>query len=255
VCETLKEATDAIGSMLDARVFGEAGSTVVIEEKMTGEEASVFVLADGKSYKILPVSQDHKRIGDQDTGPNTGGMGAYAPCPLVDKKLLAQIEEEIIVPTLDGMKKDGFPYHGLLYVGVMVTESGPRVVEYNCRFGDPETQAVLPLVDCDWYELFLACATGRLSSVKWHVRPEYCVSVVLASKGYPGKYEKGKLIGRHREGRRAQEQRRRLPCGDRAQQRRPDRHQWRARAHGERVGRLHFRCDYRGLRSGRRHSF
>jgi phosphoribosylamine--glycine ligase len=195
VCETLKEATDAIGSMLDARVFGEAGSTVVIEEKMTGEEASVFVLADGKSYKILPVSQDHKRIGDQDTGPNTGGMGAYAPCPLVDKKLLAQIEEEIIVPTLDGMKKDGFPYHGLLYVGVMVTESGPRVVEYNCRFGDPETQAVLPLVDCDWYELFLACATGRLSSVKWHVRPEYCVSVVLASKGYPGKYEKGKLIG------------------------------------------------------------
>ena len=137
---------------------------------------------------------DHKRAGDNDTGPNTGGMGAYAPCPLVDKKMLAQIEEEIIVPTLDGMKKEGHPYQGLLYVGIMATDRGPRVVEYNCRFGDPETQAVLPLVECDWFETFKACATGKLSSVKWHVRPEYCVSVVLASKGYPGKYERGKVI-------------------------------------------------------------
>jgi phosphoribosylamine--glycine ligase len=194
VCETVKEATDALSDMFDGKVFGEAGATVVIEEKMTGEEASVFVLTDGKTHKILPVSQDHKRIGDGDTGPNTGGMGAYAPCPLVDAKLLARIEEEIIVPTLEGMKKEECPYQGLLYAGVMATPEGPKVVEYNCRFGDPEAQAVLPLVECDWYEVFLACAEGKLSSVKWRVRPEYCVSVVLASKGYPGKYEKGKVI-------------------------------------------------------------
>jgi phosphoribosylamine---glycine ligase len=194
VCETEQEAIAAISSMMDDKAFGEAGSTVVIEEKMTGEEASVFVLSDGKTFKILPVSQDHKRIGDNDTGPNTGGMGAYAPCPLVDAKMLSRIKEEIIVPTLDGMKKEGRPYRGLLYVGIMVTPDGPKVVEFNCRFGDPETQAVLPLVDCDWYEAFKACASGELSSVHWHVRPEYCVSVVLASKGYPGKYEKGKAI-------------------------------------------------------------
>lgn len=194
VCETVKEALNAVSAMLGDSIFGDAGSTVVIEDKMEGEEASVFVLADGKSYKILPVAQDHKRIGENDTGLNTGGMGAYAPCPLVDKKMLARIEEDIIVPTLEGMKKEGFPYQGLLYVGVMVTQDGPKVVEYNCRFGDPETQAVLPLVDCDWFEVFKACATGKLASVKWHVRHEYCVSVVLASKGYPGKYEKGKVI-------------------------------------------------------------
>jgi phosphoribosylamine--glycine ligase len=121
-------------------------------------------------------------------------MGAYAPCPLVDKAMLAQIEEDIIVPTLDGMRKEGMPYHGLLYVGIMATPEGPKVVEYNCRFGDPETQAVLPLVICDWYEVFRACSTGRLASVDWSFRPEYCVAVVLASKGYPGKYEKGKVI-------------------------------------------------------------
>jgi phosphoribosylamine--glycine ligase len=194
VCDTMKEATDALSLMFDGKAFGEAGATVVVEEKMSGEEASVFVLTDGKTYKILPVSQDHKRIGDNDTGPNTGGMGAYAPCPLVDKKMLARIEEEIIVPTLEGMKKEDCAYQGLLYAGVMTTPEGPKVVEYNCRFGDPETQAVLPLVECDWYEAFLACATGKLSSVKWRVRPGYCVSVVLASKGYPGKYEKGKVI-------------------------------------------------------------
>lgn len=194
VCETVKEAIDALDDMFDKKVFGDAGTTVVIEEKMTGEEASVFVLTDGKAYKILPVSQDHKRIGENDSGPNTGGMGAYAPCLLVDKKMLSRIEEEIIAPTLEGMRKEGMPYQGLLYVGVMVTEDGPKVVEYNCRFGDPETQAVLPLVSCDWFDAFCACATGNLASVKWMVRPEFCVAVVLASKGYPGKYEKGKVI-------------------------------------------------------------
>jgi phosphoribosylamine--glycine ligase len=180
--------------MFDEKAFGDAGTTVVIEEKMMGEEASVFALTDGRNYKILPVSQDHKRVGENDTGPNTGGMGAYAPCPLVDKAMLSRIERDIIVPTLDGMRKEGMPYQGLLYVGVMATPEGPKVVEYNCRFGDPETQAVLPLVNCDWFEVFRACSSGRLGSVEFSVRPEYCVTVVLASRGYPGKYEKGIVI-------------------------------------------------------------
>jgi len=194
VCETLDEAKAALDDIFDNKSFGAAGETVVIEEKMSGEEASIFVLTDGKAYKILPAAQDHKTIGDNDTGPNTGGMGAYAPAPLVDAALLSRIEKEIIVPTLAAMEKEKSRYRGLLYVGVMVTKDGPKVVEYNCRFGDPETQAVLPLVQCDWYEAFRACAKGRLSDVKWSVDPGFCVSVVMASKGYPGSFEKGKAI-------------------------------------------------------------
>ncbi|MBD3392894.1 MAG: phosphoribosylamine--glycine ligase, partial [Chitinivibrionales bacterium] len=170
------------------------GSTVVLEEKMTGEEASVFVLTDGKDYRVLPVSQDHKPAFDGDTGPNTGGMGAYAPAPVVDRAMLTRIEDTIVKPTLDAMAEEGSPYRGLLYIGVMLTPDGPKVVEYNCRFGDPETQAVLPLVHGDWFELLSACATGRLSKVAWTVRDGACVTVVLASGGYPGEYEKGKLI-------------------------------------------------------------
>lgn len=194
VCETEKEAMDAIERMFIRKEFGDAGLTVVLEEKMSGEEASVFVLTDGAGYKILPIAQDHKRAGDGDTGPNTGGMGAYAPAPLIDKAMLARIESEIIKPTLAAMKKEGATYRGLLYVGVMCTSEGPKVVEYNCRFGDPETQAVLPLVQCDWYEMFKACATGGVGKVDWDVSDGACATVVLASKGYPGHYEKGKLI-------------------------------------------------------------
>lgn len=194
VCDTLEEARSALSQIFDEKSFGAAGETVIIEEKMTGEEASVFVLTDGKSYRILPVAQDHKSIGENDTGPNTGGMGAYAPAPLVDEPMLKRIEEEIIVPTLSAMDREGARYRGLLYVGVMITPEGPKVVEYNCRFGDPETQAVLPLVDCDWYEMFRACAKGGVSQVKWSVKSEYCVTVVLASRGYPGSIEKGKVI-------------------------------------------------------------
>ncbi len=194
VCDTMDQAMAALEEIFDAKSFGSAGETVVLEEKMTGEEASVFVLTDGKSYKILPVAQDHKAIGDNDTGPNTGGMGAYSPAPLVDSALLSRVEKEIIVPTLSAMEKEGARYRGLLYVGLMMTPDGPKVVEYNCRFGDPETQAVLPLVRCDWYDAFSACAKGRLSSVKWVVDPGYCVTVVLASKGYPGPIEKGRVI-------------------------------------------------------------
>jgi phosphoribosylamine--glycine ligase len=194
VCDTMDGAQKALADMFDHKIFGDASKSVVLEEKMIGEEASVFVLTDGKCCKILPVAQDHKRVGDGDSGPNTGGMGAYAPAPVVDARMLKRIEKEIVMPTLDAMRKEGCPYQGLLYVGVMITDSGPKVVEYNCRFGDPETQAVLPLVDCDWYEVFRACATGTLADVKWRVRKQSCAAVVLASQGYPGKYDKGKKI-------------------------------------------------------------
>jgi len=196
VCETLDEALSALSDVFERRLFGEANTTVVIEEKMEGEEASVFAVTDGTFYRILPVAQDHKRALDGDKGPNTGGMGAFAPTPLIDAAMLSKIDKEIIAPTIEGMRKEGATYTGLLYVGIMVTDKGPKVVEYNCRFGDPESQAVFPIVQCDWFELFFACATsnGKLQSMPWALRPGYCVAVVLASKGYPGRYEKGKVI-------------------------------------------------------------
>lgn len=194
VCDTREEVEEALTLIFDDKAFGDAGSTVILEEKMTGEEASVFVLSDGKDYKILPVSQDHKPAFDGDKGPNTGGMGAYAPAPLVDDALLDKIDQDIIKPTLDAMVKEGAPYKGLLFIGLMMTEEGPKVIEYNCRFGDPETEAVLPLVECDWYEVFKACAKGTLASIDWKIIDGYCATVVLASGGYPGSYEKGKVI-------------------------------------------------------------
>lgn len=190
VCETVKEAEQALEEMFDRKSFGDAGSTVVLEEKMVGEEASVFVLTDGSSYRILPSSQDHKPIGEGDTGPNTGGMGAYAPVPAMNTEVMDRVEKEVVVPTLEAMRDEGCPYRGLLYVGIMLTDEGPRVVEYNCRFGDPETQAVLPLVRCDWFEVLRSAAQGKLDAVSWEVLPQSCVTVVAASKGYPGKYEK-----------------------------------------------------------------
>ncbi len=194
VCETAEEAENALDEIFDEKKFGEAGAKVILEEKMTGEEASVFVITDGKRYRILPVSQDHKAVGDGDTGPNTGGMGAYAPAPLVDEDLLSRIEKEIVKPVLKAMEQEGRKYQGLLYYGIMVTSDGPKVVEFNCRFGDPETQAVLPLVNCDWFEMFKSCATGKMTDKPWTVNQGYCVSVILASEGYPGSYEKGKVI-------------------------------------------------------------
>jgi len=194
VCDTEDAARNALSEIFDAKIFGDAGSSVVLEEKMVGEEASIFVITDGRRYKILPAAQDHKAIGDGDTGPNTGGMGAYAPALLIDSEMLKRIEQEIVVPTLKAMEQEGRRYKGLLYCGIMVTSEGPKVVEYNCRFGDPETQAVLPLVQCDWYELFRSCAVGNMTPTEWVTVPGYCVSVILASKGYPGSYEKGKVI-------------------------------------------------------------
>ncbi|MFC1606903.1 phosphoribosylamine--glycine ligase [Candidatus Latescibacterota bacterium] len=171
--------------------FGESGHEVVIEENMTGEEASIFALCDGTTYKLLVSSQDHKRIYEGDKGPNTGGMGAYAPAPLVTADLLDEVERTILQPTLDGMAKEGSPYKGLLYAGVMVTSDGPKVVEYNCRFGDPETQAVLPLFDGDLVEVMAACANGDISKAHVGLVDGFAMCVVLASGGYPDVYPKG----------------------------------------------------------------
>jgi phosphoribosylamine--glycine ligase len=194
VCDTMEMAIASLEDIFDKKVFGDAGSKVVLEEKMFGEEASVFVLTDGKNYKILPVAQDHKAVGDGDKGPNTGGMGAYAPAPVVDSALLKRIEAEIVIPTLAAMDKEGNRFQGLLFVGIMITQDGPKVVEFNCRFGDPETQAVLPLIACDWFEIFSSCAKGKLVAKKWEIQSGYGVAVVLASKGYPGSYEKDFVI-------------------------------------------------------------
>ncbi len=194
VCETEADVTAAMNEIYDSSTFGDAADSVVIEEMMYGEEASIFVVTDGKGYKILPASQDHKRIFDADKGPNTGGMGAYTPAPIVDDALLDVVKRDIIEPTLEAMITEGAPYKGLLYVGIMLTEDGPKVVEYNCRFGDPETEAVLPMVNCDWYELFRASAVGNVESVEWEVRSGYCSTVILASAGYPATSDKGRVI-------------------------------------------------------------
>ncbi len=194
VCETMAEAETALTEIYDDNAFGDAAECVVIEEMMYGEEASIFVVTDGTGYKILPASQDHKRIFDDDKGPNTGGMGAYTPAPVVDSAILEQVEKEIIVPTLEAMKKENALYKGLLYVGVMLTETGPRVVEFNCRFGDPETEAVLPMVECDWFELFKASALGGVENVSWKLRPGFTSTVILASAGYPATSDKGQEI-------------------------------------------------------------
>jgi phosphoribosylamine--glycine ligase len=193
VCLSAGEAERAIREMLGG-AFGEASDQVVVEAFMEGEEASLFVLTDGSRYLLLPPAQDHKRIGEGNTGPNTGGMGAYAPAPAVTGSLLTRICREIVEPTLGGMQADGAPYRGILYVGLMLTPDGPQVVEYNCRLGDPETQAVLPLVDADWAQVFLAMGRGDLSGVRLTGAQQHAATVVLASAGYPGSYAKGHPI-------------------------------------------------------------
>lgn len=196
VCMTDAEADETIEEMLgDKAVFGESGKTVVIEEFMKGEEASIFAVCDGKDYVVLSSAQDHKRIFDDDKGPNTGGMGAYSPAPVVTDKLLATVRSKIIEPTLNGMIAEGKPYAGVLYVGIMATDEGPKVVEYNCRLGDPECQVVLPLYAGDILKLFMAAEAGKIKELGAPTAPDGSAAiVVLASKGYPGHYEKGKEI-------------------------------------------------------------
>ena len=190
--QTKEEAIEALKSVMCEGAFGKSGDEVVIEELLVGEEVSVFALTDGYSIVPLPASQDHKRAFDGDKGPNTGGMGAYSPVACVSQKTMNEIYSKVLRPTVDGMRKEGNPYVGLLYAGLMLTENGPSVLEFNCRFGDPETQVVLPLIDGDFYDIVEACSTGKLDSVKISFKDCFSACVVLASQGYPGSYPKGK---------------------------------------------------------------
>jgi phosphoribosylamine--glycine ligase len=177
-----------------AGAFGEAGRTVLVEELLVGEEASILALTDGRSIVALASSQDHKRIGEGDAGPNTGGMGAYSPAPVVDPAMMARIDREVLQRFLAGVQREGLDYRGIIYAGVMVTPAGPKVLEFNVRFGDPETQAVLLRLDSDLAEAMLATVEGRLAEVRLDWSDDPAVCVVMAAGGYPGKYEKGKPI-------------------------------------------------------------
>lgn len=195
VAKTIADAKDAVTAMLEDNVFGEAGKRVIIEECLQGQEASILVITDSREVIALASSQDHKRIFDNDTGPNTGGMGAYSPAPVVTEELFRQILDTIVYRTIDGLVKEGIQYRGVLYAGVMLTADGPKTLEFNVRFGDPETQAILPRLKTDIVEVMLAAGAGTLSRVRqleWDPRP--CVCVVCAAGGYPGQYEKGKEI-------------------------------------------------------------
>jgi len=194
VCDTLDEAHAALDAIVEDRAFGAAGDQVVIEEKMEGAEVSVFALADGSHYVLLPPSQDHKPIGEGGTGPNTGGMGAFAPSPIVGGAALTRICREIIEPTLQGMQDEGTPYRGVLYCGLMMTDDGPKVVEYNCRLGDPEAQVVLPLLDSDLVEVLEGVAEGTLQSGALRTTAGAAACVVMASDGYPIDYDTGAEI-------------------------------------------------------------
>lgn len=191
VCSSLEEAQQALDRIVTERAFGASGDRVVIEEKLEGEEVSVLVLTDGSHYVLLTPSQDHKPIGEGGTGPNTGGMGAFAPAPIVDGSMLTRICREIVEPTLSGMREEGHPYQGVLYCGLMMTPEGPKVVEYNCRLGDPEAQVVLPLVESDLAEVFRMLLNGNLEAGSIRTSGQSAACVVLASEGYPLDYETG----------------------------------------------------------------
>ena len=191
ICSNINEGLNTLSEMFVKKSFGSAGEKIIIEEFLVGEEASIFAITDGEQFVCLPSSQDHKRIGDNDTGKNTGGMGAYSPAPLISKVLLDRIEKEIISPTLNAMNKEDRKFSGCLYCGLMINGEVPKVVEFNCRFGDPETQAVLPLLDGDFLELLYSAAIGNLNKDAVHYSGGASVCVVAASKGYPGSYEKG----------------------------------------------------------------
>ncbi|MEM9054808.1 MAG: phosphoribosylamine--glycine ligase, partial [Pseudomonadota bacterium] len=200
ICPTLEEAENEVEAMMTGK-FGDASTEIVIEEFMEGEEASIFVLTDGEGALYLPAAQDHKRVGDGDTGPNTGGMGAYAPAPVVTPRIMELVQTLIVEPMLSGMAEEDMPYQGVLYVGIMVTASGPKVVEFNARFGDPECQALMAGLPGDIVPALLVCATGGLVTAHSQIAEmmglsdfEPTATVVMATEGYPGSYAKGSII-------------------------------------------------------------
>ncbi|EOW9110786.1 phosphoribosylamine--glycine ligase [Vibrio cholerae] len=195
VAMTLQEAEDAIQDMLAGNAFGSAGSRVVVEEFLDGEEASFIVMVDGENVLPMATSQDHKRVGDADTGPNTGGMGAYSPAPVVTQDVHDRVMREVIYPTVSGMAAEGNTYTGFLYAGLMIDSTGaPKVIEYNCRFGDPETQPIMMRLQSDLVELCQAAIAGKLDQVESKWDPRASIGVVLAAGGYPGDYAKGEVI-------------------------------------------------------------
>lgn len=193
IINDLSEAKKELRAMLGG-MFGQASSTVVIEEFLSGVELSVFVLTDGEGYVILPEAKDYKRIGDNDEGPNTGGMGAVSPVPFADADFMHKVEERIVRPTVEGLKKDGIPYKGFIFLGLMNCDGEPMVIEYNVRMGDPETEVVMPRLKTDLIDLLEATANGTLSKMKAEADPRTCTTVMMVSGGYPGSYEKGKLM-------------------------------------------------------------
>jgi phosphoribosylamine--glycine ligase len=193
ICNELVETEQSLAKLFEG-AFGDAGKTVVIEEFLHGIEVSVFILTDGESYVTLPEAKDYKRIGEGDTGPNTGGMGAVSPVPFADKQFMKLVEERVVKPTINGLKSEGISYKGFIFAGLMNVDGNPYVIEYNARMGDPETQAVLPRLKTDFLELLKKASKGELSKVKVEFYPHTATAVILVSGGYPGDYQKGKAI-------------------------------------------------------------
>jgi phosphoribosylamine--glycine ligase len=194
ICDSHLEAIEATRQMLSGESFGEAGETVVIEEYLDGIEISVFVLTDGKSYKLLPSAKDYKRIGEGDTGLNTGGMGAVSPVPFADADFMETVRKTIVEPTLAGLKGENIDYQGFIFIGLMVVDGKPIVLEYNVRMGDPETEVVIPRIESDLVDLFEGVTTGTLAKKSFSIDPRTCTTVMLVSGGYPGDYQKGKVM-------------------------------------------------------------
>jgi phosphoribosylamine--glycine ligase len=194
VAREREDAREAVRAMMEQRVFGAAGDVVLIEECLEGMEATCMAFTDGRAVVMMPAAQDHKRAEDGDRGPNTGGMGAYAPTPFVTEEISAAVRDQVLAPTLAGMAEEGTPYSGILYAGIMLTASGPKVLEFNCRFGDPETQAVLPLLESDLVAVLDAVASGRLADAEVRWKRGAAVCVVMTAKGYPGEYHRGDPI-------------------------------------------------------------
>jgi phosphoribosylamine--glycine ligase len=194
ICLTLEEAQLELTQMLAGAKFGEASSSVVVEQFLQGIELSVFVMTDGNNYKILPEAKDYKRIGEGDTGLNTGGMGSVSPVPFADAAFMKKVEEKVIIPTVEGLKKDNIPYKGFIFIGLMNTEGEPWVIEYNCRMGDPETESVMRRIDSDFVDLLQGVAEGNLNKKELIISPKTAATVVMVAGGYPGEYLKNKVI-------------------------------------------------------------